>query len=261
MDSYNKPYPISKNNFQCIGPCYQSSTTIVHPVTLEYVTDRSNPFCPIRQKEFVDKNTGKKKTVTIDICNQPTETKDVSGKEFEINILTPSIDFNDTHFINIYYDIYSYEDAINYITENKYLPILTKLRIIDCSLNAYGKELNIVDHRTVDFFIEVINKLWLNELYYKIEKYINVDTQNDKINLSSYDDNNNDDDNNDNYNIKKIKYNYIRTKFITSDEILKFLIKYINHRKDTWDEISHHIDSIKDDFIIYIENKIKSTIK
>jgi hypothetical protein len=250
MESYNKPYPKSKNNFNCIGPCYQAGTTIVHPVTLEYVTDRNNPFCPVRQWEHIDRNTGKKTALTTDICYQPTETKDLSGKEFEINILTPNIDFNDAQFLKIYYNIYSYEDAISYVSEKRYLPILTKLRIIDCGLAAYGKELNIVDHRTVDFFVDVMKKTWLDYIYEHVKQYININ--NGKIGLNRTLDSQTED--------KNIKYNYIKSKFITNDEVFKFLAKYLKHRKDKWDDFIHHVTNIRDDFIVYIENKIKNTL-
>src|SRR5437899_3161051 len=88
-------YPKSKNNFQCIGPCYQPGTWIVHPITLEYVCDKDYAFCPVREFEVVNKDTGKVTVKTTDLCLRPTESKDLSGKEFEMNILTPSIDFND----------------------------------------------------------------------------------------------------------------------------------------------------------------------
>ncbi|AYV76679.1 MAG: hypothetical protein Terrestrivirus11_20 [Terrestrivirus sp.] len=263
MESYNKPYPKSKNNFQCIGPCYQAGTTIVHPVTLEYVTDRNNPFCPVRQWELIDRDTGKKTTLTTDICYQPTETKDLSGKEFEINILTPNIDFNDAQFLKIYYNIYSYEDAISFVSEKKYLPAFTKLRIIDCALAAYGKDLNIIDHRTVDFFIEMINKIWMPEIYKNIEKY--VDMHDGKIRLSRQHDQHDQQDQQEEKEINqddaKIKYNFIKSKFITNDEIFKFLMKYLKHRKDKWTEIQHHVMNIRNDLIVYIENKIKNTVE
>ena len=229
-------------NFQCIGPCYQAGTTIVHPVTLEYVTDRNNPFCPVRQWELIDRDTGKKTTLTTDICYQPTETKDLSGKEFEINILTPNIDFNDVQFLKIYYNIYSYEDAISFVSEKKYLPVFTKLRIIDCALAAYGKDLNIIDHRTVDFFIEIINKIWMPEIYKNVEKYIHI--HNGKISLSRQQDQQ-EEEKQISQDDAKIKYNFIKSKFITNDEIFKFLMKYLKHRKDKWTEIQHHVMKIK----------------
>lgn len=256
MESYNKSYPKSKNGFQCIGPCYQSNTTIVHPITLEYITDKSNPFCPVGQWEYTDRDTGKKTIKTTDACHHPTDNKDLSGKEFEISILTPNIDFNDTQFLKIYYNIYSFEDAVNWCDTRKYLPVLTRLRIMDCALTAYGNDLNIVDHRTVDFFIEIFKTKWINDIYNNIGKYISIDNDIIKLAQPKIDTKENKENNAD----KHIKYNYIKTKFINNDEIYKFLLKYIKYRKDKWETIKYHSDNIKNDFIIYLENKIKTTL-
>lgn len=251
-NSKYKSYPRSKNGLQCVGPCYQAGTQIVHPETLEYTTNKNNPFCPVAPWEFTDKDTGKKMILTTDECNRPTENKDLSGKEFEINILTPTIDFNSTQFLKIYYNIYSFEDAISFITDKKYLPLLTRCRIINCALASYGKDLNMIDHRVIDFFIELVNTLWIEELFHRLEKYINID--NGKISFGK------NTDNNTNKNNKNIIINFIKSKFVNNDEIMKFLMRYIKYRKDVWDNIESHIDNIKDDFIDYIENKVQITI-
>lgn len=262
MESNIKNYPVSRQKFKCIGPCYHPGTWIVHPVTLEYTTDKNNPFCPVRQWEYVDKNTNKKISLTTDVCYPPTENKDLSGKEFEINILTPNIDFNDEHFLKIYYNIYSFENAVEFIDTKKYLPLLTKVRIMDCALNAYGNDLNVIDHRTVNFFIQVAESLWINDLYNAINKYIVI--KDDKINFDKQyafvDDNEVDKLNDLNDNNKEIKINYIKHKFINSDNMYKFIIKYLKHRKEKWNDIKNHVANMKNDFIVYIEQKIRLSL-
>ncbi|AYV83579.1 MAG: hypothetical protein Hyperionvirus8_63 [Hyperionvirus sp.] len=246
-------YPKSKNNFQCLGPCYQPNTSIVHPLTLEYVTDKTNPFCPVKEWEFIDKETGQSTMRTTDLCYHPTESKDLSGKEFELNILTPNIDFNDEQFLKIFYNIHSFEDAVNWIDGKKYTSILTRGRIMDCAWNAYGKDVNIIDHRVVEFYIELIKKKWMKELYKELNKYVRI--EGGQVLLG---------DPNDNSLTAKdevvVRTNFLIERFVNHDEIYKFLIKYLKHRKNEWETIVNHSNSIKMDLIKYIENKIKMTI-
>lgn len=252
MDSDTKKYPKSVHNIQCIGPCYYPGTMIVHPIALQYLTNPDDAFCPIVPYENIDKITGKKETITADRCYHPTERTDLSGKEFEINILSPNIDFNNAQFLNIYYNILSFEDSVNYIDNKKYLPIMTRLRIIDCALNAFGYELSIFDNRIVNFFIDVINNKWIDELYNVINKYIKID--NDKILFTVSN------KMNDSLKDKDVKYNFIKSKFVNSDEVYKFLSRYLKHRKGNWEQIKLHSENIKNDFIVYVENKIKASI-
>lgn len=244
-------YPKSKNNFQCVGPCYQPNTSIVHPLTLEYVTDKYYPFCPVNEWDYTDATSGKTITRTTDICYHPTQSKDLSGKEFEINILTPNIDFNDKQFLKIFYNIHSFEDAINWIDSKKLSPLLTRLRIMECAWNAYGKNVNIIDHRVVDFYIELAKKKWISDIYKKLNKYIHI--SNDKILFA--DPKTNDLSPKDNY---VARINFLIDRFINNDEIYKFLIKYLANPTDTM--VMNYSTSIKNDLIIYIENKIKLTI-
>lgn len=252
-ESSTGKYPRSKNNFQCLGPCYNPNTSIVHPLTLEYVTDKYYPFCPVREWEFQDRETGKTIVRTTDLCYQPTESKDLSGKEFELNILTPSIDFNEEQFLKIFYNIHSFEDAVNWIDTKKYTPLLTRLRIMDCAWRAYGKEVNIIDHRVVEFYLELIKKKWTRDLYRELNKYVHI--RGEKVLLGDPNDNN--------LGPKEevvVRTNFLVDRFINHDEIYKFLTRYLKHRKDQWDTILRHSDHMKKDLVKYIENKIQMTV-
>ena len=245
-------YPKSKNNFRCIGPCYNPGTSIVHPLTLEYVTDKYYPFCPVKEWEYIDKETGVKTNRTTDVCYRPTESKDLSGKEFEMNILTPSIDFNEEQFLKIFYNIHSFEDAVNWIDNKKYSPILTRLRIMNCAWVAYGSTVNIVDQRVSDFYVELVKKKWIRNLYRKLNKYVHI--SNGKIFLGNPNANNlspNDD--------VVLRTNYLIDKFINSDEMYKFLVRYLKHNSGK-NFTADTSNSIKEDLIKYIENKINLTI-
>jgi hypothetical protein len=247
-------YPKSKNNFQCVGPCFQPNTLIVHPLTLEYVTDRYYPFCPVREWSYIDNETGDKIMKTTDICLNPTESKDLSGKEFEINMLTPTVDFNDEQFLKIFYNIYSFDDAVTWIDNKTYTsPLLTRYRVMNSAWNAYGSEIDIIDYRIVKFYIELAKKRWSSDIYKHLHKYVHILGQDvllgdpDKNDLS-YKDN------------AVIRINFLIDRFINNDEMYKFLVKYLKHRKDEWENTIDHSDSIKNDLIKYIENKIKLTV-
>lgn len=247
LSDYEKPkYPSSKMNSQCIGPCYYPGTWIVHPLTLEYIYEKNYPFCPTKEWEYVDEN-GKRETKTYAECYHPTETKDLSGKEYEMNMLVPNISFNDSHFLKIFYNIHTFEDAINWITNNKFMPILTRQRIINCSWSAYGDNLFSIDNRLVNFYIELAKKLWIEKIYKKINKYVHINDN--KVFLGIPDDNN--------LTPKNeiiIRTNFIIDRFINVDEIYKFLTKFLKNYKE-----NREID-IANEFYRYIENKIIATL-
>lgn len=257
MDLTNKKYPKSSQNFQCLGPCYQPGTVVVHPTTLEYVINKEHAFCPVDRWEYVNPKTGQKSFEYKDDCLIPTQNKDNLSKEREIDILVPTIDFNDMRFLAMYYRLTSFEDSLNWIFNNKKTPVSTRMRILNCSFNAYGKNIDILDERLVSFIVEVINKKWIDDLFGSMKKYINV--YNDKIQLSEPTVSSPDEEYNDQLN--KIKLKYFKSKFINDDEINKFLMKYIKYRSESWGDIIDIGSNIKAELIKYFENKIISTIR
>lgn len=251
---FDRKYPISKNNKQCIGPCYEPGTWIIHPITLEYVTNTNHSFCPVNQWEITDPKSGKKFNRTTDECYVPTHEKDISKKEIEMNILIPKIDFSCIQFLKIYYDIHSFEDSLTWISINYNIPIFTKLRVMNCSLEAFGSNIDIIDDRLVDFYIEVIKKVWIKDIYPYIKNYIFVD--NNKIYLK---DNKNNELIDDKYVIEKI--NFFLEKFANKNMIYKFLLKYINKYKHSWNNIESHNNELKKYYKKYIIDKIIETVK
>ena len=94
MDSvFDKKYSKSKNNFQCLGPCYEPSTYIIHPTTLEHVTNTKYPFCPVNEWDDIDPKTKQKTSRITDKCFNPIKKKNISAHEVEMNIILPKIDF------------------------------------------------------------------------------------------------------------------------------------------------------------------------
>lgn len=241
-----KKYPKSKKKFQCLGPCYHSKTKVVHPTALEIVTDNENPFCPVDEWIYQDEKTGETKKLITDICFQPTERENISNKEMELNILTPYIDFNSSQFLKIYYNIFTFEDSIDWLCRNQHLPLNTKARIVNSSFVAFGESIEIFDARLTDFIIEFIKKKKIQEIYDKLHLYIGI--KDDEILLIQN-------------NLPKTtlcveRINFLIKTFITKEEITKFLTKYFIYKKNKWKEIQHHLDFMMSSLNEYFLNKI-----
>ena len=240
-----KKYPKSINGNQCIGPCYEAKTLIIHPISLELVTDTNN-FCPINSR--LEKNHDAR---LVDRCNNPTENKNIESKELELSMLNPYIDFSSIRFLSVYYNIYTFEDALQWLENNIKSPLETKIRIIRNALFAFGSNIEMVDHRLVDFFIILIKKKYINKIYNNVYEYIGIV----KNNIVFINPSENNIDKKENF-IERI--NFIVKIFINSDEIHKFLIRYFKFKKDLL--ILNYIDDMITEFIQYIISKIKKSI-
>jgi hypothetical protein len=251
-----KKYPKSKHNFQCLGPCYHPDTMVVHPTQLEIVTDHIAPFCPVEEWDHGDAKTGQIMKEITDVCFNPTEKKSINNKELELNILTPYIDFNSEQFLKIYYNIFSFEDSIDWIDRNKYVSIRTRMRVINSALKTFGENIDLFDNRFTDFFIEFIKKKEIIKLYNEIHKYIGVNDDSKTINLIDQSLNSL---NKNDMCVERI--NYTIKSFLDKDDVTKFLLRYFKHRKSLWNDILVHLDNMCIDFIDYVLNKIIITLQ
>lgn len=262
---FDKKYPKSKHNLRCLGPCYPPNTLVVHPITLEYVTDKKNNFCPVPEWLYTEKETGKSFSLVTDICYKPSINKD--DKELEMNIILPFIDFNCEQFLKIYYSIFTFQDVVNWIERNKQQgQFLTRERVMECAFNVFGKDIEYVDDSIVNFYMDVIKVKWLKDIYDAVGKYINI--KNEKISLARITKENNKDKekdkekNNDKENEDDvIKMNFLVEKFVNHEKVAKFLNKFLVNEKKNFSKIDSINNEIKTQFIQYIKNKIKNTIK
>ena len=247
----NKKYPKSTNNIQCVGPCYKPKTWIIHPITLDYITDIDEPFCPTNIREIKLPN-GKFDKVYIDTCNIPTHQQDTYKKEMELSMLIPNIDFNSNEFLKIYYNIFSFEDALDWLDKNNYLSINTKVRVIEISLIVYGNTLELVDYRLIIFFIDLIKYKWINYIYNTLNKYINIVNENiiivEPLNNKL-----------DNEEHLIVRMNYL-IDLMSENEIQKFLEKYIKYSIPNIKNNELTLNKIKNDLIDYFEQKILKTL-
>jgi hypothetical protein len=246
IENLSKKYPISVHNRQCIGPCYPANENIVHPITLTGIT-RKKPFCPVDQ--WLNEET--KQWEFTDECYLPSKgTKDQEQK-MEYNLLVPTFNFNCEYFLKIFYNIFSFETAIDWLSENSQDPIYTQLRIIECAWRLYGNNSDILNDQLLDFYIMIIKKEWIKDIYPQISKYIYID-ENQKVYLKA----NKEDQKN---QVEKI--NYFIQKFVTKQTIYQVLDLLIKENNIHWNTVNSFNKTIKELFIKYIIEKIEVTLK
>lgn len=153
----------SVNNIPCVGPCYEAGTEIIHPLTLKIHQNQHYNFCPIQPQ--IDMKTGKLQE--IDQCHYAEKKVGLFDSEFDI--IEPMIKFNDADFLRIYYQIHSLEQAIIWIDSKSVntLPYSTINRIMNCALNAYGKN-NIISVPFADFVKRIALSYWVNDYAKKL---------------------------------------------------------------------------------------------
>lgn len=238
-------FPISINNKQCIGPCYEPDTIIIHPITLNYITNKQHPFCPT----ILWFNDETKKYEDGDQCLVSSKLSSIDKEQIELSYAVPTIYFNCEYFLKAYYDIYSFESAIDWISSNKN-PLYTQLRVIDCAWKVFGSNADIINDQLMDFYITIIKKEWIKNLYPQIASFIYVNGNN--ISLKQHTDDIQE------HQIERI--NYFFKKILTKQMIYKILQSYIEENKSSWKDIQSHNIEIEKFFANYIVNKIKNTI-
>ena len=235
-------YPKSKNNIQCIGPCYKANTTISHPTRSQLQVTQSTPFCPIGPIQKYNQNMQHNISYTAE-CIFPTESEDIQHKESNITSIS---EFTKHLFLSYYYEIMSFENAIEWLDNNENCPLKTKIRIINCALSTYEIINNLIDERFVTFYIVFLKETKLNFIYKIIHE--NIELKDKKVFISKnnklkYDD----------YKIERM--NYIVSKFLDKNNIYTFLVKYFKTKKTNVD-----LNILTNDLIVYMQNIISNIL-
>jgi hypothetical protein len=244
----NSEFPVSINNRQCIGPCYEKNKYIMHPINLTFVTN-DKPFCPTNVYESKDK-TGKKYTSFTDECFKATAN---DSENDQMDFLNPNINFNPEQFLILYYKIDNYDRTLEWLKNNNHLPLRTKLRVIECTIVKYYNNIYILDDLIINnYYLLVLDNI--NKIYEKIYKYIDIDSDKKKILFKETKLDIND------FIVERI--NFIKDKLINQDEIGKFINKYLEKSKKDSVNIEKEFqkNELIKNFIIYIENKILKSI-
>jgi hypothetical protein len=242
----NNRYPKALSGRQCIGHCYEPNVRIIHPTTLETFS-LNYPACPITPYQKREGNI--KKTIVADKCGNPTHDAQETDK-MQINLLTQQVYFDMEQFVKIYYDIFSLEECLDWIDKNKNLPTQTKMRVMRCALYSYGKDIDIVDHRFINFILFLIKTKYIKNMYDILHKYITIKDEVVQIiksqsNKLKYDE----------YIVERT--NYILQAFVGTDDIYKFISRYLRNNKAEWDMINDHLIDIINEFMRGVENRVK----
>lgn len=226
---------------RCIGQCIAPGKTIIHPTTFKIATNNTHTGkCPVAP--VIENN---KKIIWGECSNYNENDTQIRLDNYAV----PNIIFDETLFLKMNYNILNYSDVINYLSTNIKDPILTKNRIIICAWKAFGETIKIIDDILLDFYVELISKIWIKDILDEINQYINI--TNETISLVRPDNNTS--------NLKEdiiIRNNYIIEQFGNKNIIYKFLVKMIKYNKE---EDYNNID-IKKNYIQYIKNKILLSI-
>jgi hypothetical protein len=245
----NDDYPKSSKGFKCLGPCYKPNTWVLHPIILKLWTNKESPFCPT--KRWIDRNPSSQKedVMYFDKCFK--STYDNEDRSIQMNIVFPKFGFGCEEFLKMYYNIYSFENGIDWLENNYHTSYYTKIRILECMWAIFGNNKEIINERLMLLYRELIKKYWTNELYNKFKKYVIIDN-NEKIYFGK--DNMKKILNNDNKKIATV--NFLIKKLLTNNNIYKVLNAHIEEYSQNWNNISSHVEHIQHSFFEHLENII-----
>jgi len=270
-------YPISVHNQQCVGPCYYSNTKIIHPLTLDEIKNVNHNFCPVGTFVFTDPQTKKTILSNVDRCVIPTARETQMDDILRDNVISPQFYFSSDYFVRVYYKINTLEDLLNWLDHHKNNPFKTKERLFNNSMVVYGNQLNIIDHRLIQFINELMSenmsKLYRGLVHFflikgnditLVDNYDNdVQTISTKV-ILNYDDDDMDIISDEQKNSTKHKNialirSYIKDKFLGSDNIHQFMSKIIRYYKE--DLTDRYISELLVNYMIeYIIKRIKLTL-
>jgi hypothetical protein len=242
-------FPISVNNQQCVGPCYQPGTPVIHPISLNLISAKDHPFCPT----FEWYNEKTKEYQQTDVCTAPSDISQMQ-QEINLNLVVPMFHFSCEYFLKAYYNIYSFEGATDWVYNNSRAPINSQLRILNCAWKVFGSNVDIINDQLINFYSNLIKTIWMKNIYPKVSKFIYIDETNNNIYLKE-----NDQKDSEKRQIEKI--NYFNKKFNTSQIIYKVLQIYIKENKDKWNEIDDHNYGIRKQYTNYVIDGVKETTK
>ena len=233
-----------KHNQPCIGPCLSGKEAIVHPIYLRNIGPFEEPYCSTL--EWINEDGQK---LIHDTCKEPTDITKIDKRDLTISYAIPNFGFDCKEFLKNYYDLYSFESVLEWISQD-HNSIYTKLRIVNCSWGAFFNGDEIINDQLIEFYIHVIKKIWIKELYSNIFEYISVDKNNIYIKKNS--------DKIKDHKIEKI--NFIIEKFNNRSFIYNTLKSYIDTNKSRWKNIKNYNNELKQYYIDCVINKIKITL-
>jgi hypothetical protein len=234
------------NNQTCLGSCLPGDKISIHPVYIVPVQDQNyKPYCATL--EWTDEK--KNNNFMHDICKTENIISKINKKDHMLSFAIPSFGISYKDFLQKYYDLYSFESVSEWLhIENN--RIYTKLRVLNCAWILFGTDKNIINDQIIKFYMDLVKKRWIKEIY----PYIYNDIHVNKSNISFK-------KNKDAYGDHKVeKINFFLDKFNDRSTLYNLLQSYINTNKSRWANIEDHNDELKKYYIDYVSNKIKITL-
>lgn len=249
-------YPVSKNNYQCIGPCYPPDSFIIHPVTLNDDI-RTYSVCPIHPTVVTDSSGTR--VELYDFCSVPTAKAPTVGTSQQAAL--PTFKFDPMFFLKMYYNIGSLEEGFEWIGTNTDLPYKTKERVFNQLIVLYGNNLSLADHRLINHVHNImIHNIAL--IFRAIVKYVHIDGSNISLRSPLSSDTAIDISAIDKTTISLVN-SYIKSKLIGVSEINSFLNKFFRYgvsnmsveQRDSFTQV------VVDSMIDYIIQRIEVSFK
>lgn len=254
---HNKKYPKSINGYKCVGPCYGKNTSIIHPIYFNTIaTNKNNYFCPTNEWFYKDKSNNIQR-FQIDECKIEDANKNDTSTNFVYeNLLIPYTNFDELSFLDTYYNINTFNNALDWVTENNTSPINTRQRIFDLAYEAFKNTFDIIDFndsRIIDFFINLIKIKYLDDFSMHFFKYIEINNGEIKIkNNTNYK------SNTETQETLIIKQNFILKYILTIENLTNFINNYFRKKQEE-KNIDYPSETIINKFAIYLIGNIKKT--
>lgn len=168
----------SKNGRKCLTKCNNKGNNFIHPVLLNNQINYLEDVCAIYP--IYIKNNGDIVSKETEACN--IEDNYITKIPDENEMLLLQFHFNPVDFLNTIYDIYNFEDMIEFVENNKRMPEKTLIRIHNCGLKAFGKN-GIKSVKVYEFYYKHFD---VKISFDKFVKNINDFIKNNKDTWDSY---------------------------------------------------------------------------
>lgn len=258
-------YQKSKSGVQCIGPCFKAGATLLHPISLQYVSANQQNFCainPTTDPKIIKHHaqlfnikssdiSSKLKLGQIAPCYAEDNNLYDDAKLFDlenIKVVVPTIEISCGDFLQIFYGIYSIENTLQWIEQNKNVPKTTKNRLINCSWKQFGSDKNNITDIFVEYYYNIISNKWIHSFYEYLYKYLSYDVQNKIVVLAGSVQSKTE------YKDKKIKY--IIKNIYNFNSIQNIMFDFIDIYSSKWLTIESHQKIIKKLFFEYGMKKL-----
>ncbi len=161
--NHKNTYQKTTNGIKCISKCHDAKDIIAHPISTEPMTNVNEPFCAIVPTTIDDK------LVPMDKCEPKYNS---STHDDAYDVLYPIIEISPNDFLMKFYNVSSIDDFYALLRNNNNYPVFTKIRMLDCFINIYITNVNVIDTTISDLVHCIINDFWINKIYDVMHKHV-----------------------------------------------------------------------------------------